>query len=328
VHWIPYEDICIDECMMLYKGRYSARQHIRGKPNSTGLKFFVAADRTGFPRSFWLYEGMDKQKHIKSILLQKPRSAKTKDVVFDFVDDATSYDHRYIFDNYFSSLETGMELNKRNVRFISTIRSDRPTALFSQISKHLKVQGDYYSLRHKSGLLAVGHYDSKPCYFLTNDTGVYPLGPERKTQAGKKARQRPGTSEVYNLTMGGVDTFDNSFNRYLYAHKKMKFTRCLIYNLHKMALTTTWMIQKTIRDCTQRDLLIEYLLTNKPPGVQYNPNIKHLAVRGTRERRCEFCKRNSKDLKTNTYCTSCNVPLHIQNRKGENCFEKYHEDSF
>jgi hypothetical protein len=34
------------------------------------------------------------------------------------------------------------------------------------------------------------------CYFLTNDTGMYPLEQYRKTRAGKIARQRPGVCEM------------------------------------------------------------------------------------------------------------------------------------
>jgi len=46
--WIPYQHVAIDEILVLFKGRFSGRQHIRGKPNSTGLKFFALCDEKGF----------------------------------------------------------------------------------------------------------------------------------------------------------------------------------------------------------------------------------------------------------------------------------------
>jgi hypothetical protein len=44
----------------------------------------------------------------------------------------------------------------------------------------------------------------------------------------------------------------------------MKCTRCLIYNLHKIALTTIWTIQRSMKNNIQRDFLLDYLTFNKP----------------------------------------------------------------
>jgi hypothetical protein len=103
----------------------------------------------------------------------------------------------------------------------------------------------------------------------------------------------------------------------------MKYTRCLIYNLHKMALTATWMIQRTNKNNIQREFLLDYLSFNMSPGVQIK-NLEHLPIKKDKERRCEYCKRKSKDLKTKFYCPTCNVPLHIKNKNGDNCFLEYH----
>ena len=37
-NWICHPVIIVDECLVLFKGRYKGRQHIRGKPHATGFR--------------------------------------------------------------------------------------------------------------------------------------------------------------------------------------------------------------------------------------------------------------------------------------------------
>lgn len=36
-NWVPTSILVVDECLILFKGRFGGRQHIRGKPHATGL---------------------------------------------------------------------------------------------------------------------------------------------------------------------------------------------------------------------------------------------------------------------------------------------------
>src|SRR5689334_6398555 len=109
----------------------------------------MMCDSTGFPYSFWLYEGIYSNNQPKSILLGDNRSAKLQELVLDFVGDVVHPNHTFIFDNYYSSLELGLALNSRSIRFLCTVRSDRPTELFSRISENIKKRGNIYGLLHK-----------------------------------------------------------------------------------------------------------------------------------------------------------------------------------
>jgi len=46
--------VVIDETIVAFKGKWKGRQHVRGKPHSTVLKLFSAADTTGYIFDFWL----------------------------------------------------------------------------------------------------------------------------------------------------------------------------------------------------------------------------------------------------------------------------------
>ena len=56
IEFIHSFQIAIDETLILFKGRYKYCQHIKGKPNSTGLKLYGLADIVGFLWKFWFYK--------------------------------------------------------------------------------------------------------------------------------------------------------------------------------------------------------------------------------------------------------------------------------
>lgn len=54
----PYQRLCIDESLLLYKGRLSFKQYIPSKRNRFGIKSFILADcETGFVQDLIVYAG-------------------------------------------------------------------------------------------------------------------------------------------------------------------------------------------------------------------------------------------------------------------------------
>ena len=55
---IPYGNLCIDESLMLWKGRLHFKQYIPSKRHRFGIKIFIFCDcRTGFLLDFAIYVG-------------------------------------------------------------------------------------------------------------------------------------------------------------------------------------------------------------------------------------------------------------------------------
>lgn len=54
----PFQNLCIDESLLLYKGRLSFKQYIPSKRNRFGIKSFVLCDnQSGFVQDFIIYNG-------------------------------------------------------------------------------------------------------------------------------------------------------------------------------------------------------------------------------------------------------------------------------
>ena len=61
-NWQPYRTVVVDEGIIPFKGRYRYKQYVRGKPHSTGIKYFALADEKGYLYSFWQYKGKEGEK--------------------------------------------------------------------------------------------------------------------------------------------------------------------------------------------------------------------------------------------------------------------------
>jgi len=120
-YWIPGTEIAIDETIALCKARFAHRQHIKSKPNATGMKIYAMADMSGYIYGLWVYKGSKDAIH----------SAKPRDVVLDYVKIFSLDDnHIFIVDSYYGSLKLAVALSELGYKFIMTCRGDRPTTLF------------------------------------------------------------------------------------------------------------------------------------------------------------------------------------------------------
>ena len=135
------DNISIDESMLLYYGRHSVKQFIRGNPIRWGYKAWVAATRLGYVFSLDLYQRKypgDKESEYRS------RFGLGGEVVLDLVDILGSeYEDRkfsFYFDNFFASLKLLDELQVRGHGATGTIRSNRvekcPISNTKTFSKH------------------------------------------------------------------------------------------------------------------------------------------------------------------------------------------------
>jgi hypothetical protein len=397
-YWNLFQHIAIDEILVLFKGRFSGRQHIRGKPNSTGLKFFALCDEKGYLYSFWLYRGKENEAHTEEPVAKKAREADSQycssrctkgcvgcvcakaghtcdpvkckctncknlqsetyqqlsekvdndhdlnefieiiepDEIMELLDSDSSpfrhsaavldivgdfeakvpKDKNYVFlgDSYFGGLAQVQLLAKRGRLALFTCNANRPSEIFSaRLDRGLKQSNFNYITHETDKILCVSFYDSKICHFVSNYVGIEPL----------TANGRPHLSAVYNLFMNGVDKFDSDLNRYLYDHRKTKWTRCLLHNLFKMCVVNSYKIFciQTPR-VQQLTFILRLLNGNFPKTPILTDNRSHLIISTPSKKHCQFCCQDREEEKIAGYrCKTCNTFLHPL------CFAPYHEQT-
>jgi hypothetical protein len=198
----------------------------------------------------------------------------------------------------------------------------------------------------KGCVAAIKWQDNKPVTVLS----TYHI-PKQVTSV--KRKNRVGTSSIipcptavaeYNSIMGGIDRYDQRWERYAIGRRSLKWWHRLLYFLIDLVIVNSFIMwncnnggqrgQLSFRLAVVRKLTVgreikrrgrpEYLTKNKP-GVSWVPDDvrlrevgKHLPVRATR-RRYRQCSTRKHEAQTNMMCSHCKVPLCVHP-----CFEQFH----
>ena len=94
-HYHPYENLSLDESLLLHKGRLSLRQYIKGKKAKYGIKFYELCSPNGYVHNIEIYE--EKQ-------TEDANNSKLEALVFSLMKPFINKSHHLVMDNYYNSL--------------------------------------------------------------------------------------------------------------------------------------------------------------------------------------------------------------------------------
>ena len=312
--WYPSNICTVDECIILFKGRFRGRQHVRGKPHATGLKLFVICDSYGMPIHFWLYRGKG---HALNM------SDTTVSYVMDLAKKLPNRDTRKytIFaDQFYGSKKLANELQEHGFDYILSCQVNHPSEIFANhLHDNLQKQEDVSFLVSEDGKsCAMSFYDSGKCNFLASvgSTSIPPEELERKTKHNNQKRPRPGIVRTYNLEMGSVDKFDAKLNIYHYRCKHRSWKRCMFFATMKMLVTSSLTIFQHFNPAKKPQQQLHHLtaiiygLTNR--GVQRRDSytLHHFPLYKSKSKRCEFCSQEGMNSNTKYQCSGCGKYCH------------------
>ena len=112
------KDLSIDEQMVPYFGRHSAKMFIRGKRTRFGYKNWVLASSDGYPYKVGTYTGAYKTKDSS-----KPLGPKVVSDLLSIVEKPAC--HRVYFDNFLTSFLLLRDLHEKDFKALRTIRKNR-----------------------------------------------------------------------------------------------------------------------------------------------------------------------------------------------------------
>ena len=176
---VVYEDLSIDESTVLYYGRHSCKQFIKGKPIRFGYKLWVLASLTGLPYPVEIYEG--KSPNEEDIPLGES-VVKTELEICD-----NPVNNCVFFDNFFSSYKLLVNLDAKGFRATGTMGNNRiEKCPLTEVSDMKKRDTGSYNFRRTSNLEIVRWNDNSEVTIKSNAYGVEPVGNVKRWIRGKR----------------------------------------------------------------------------------------------------------------------------------------------
>jgi hypothetical protein len=302
--WTPFHHVSIDEGIIPFKGRYKYRQHVRGKPHATGIKFYALCDEDGYIWWFWTYKGSQ---------------PSTSLIVSKFTAMLPNWGYHVYVDSYYGTESLAQKLQKQHHKFTMTCQANRPSWLFSRHLQEKLQKGKWHSIyNEEKDMTALSFSDNAKCNFISN---IYD---GQATVIDHRGKIIPALVHDYRQYYGCVDRMDASHIKYLFPHRRKKRSVAQLLSYFKMATTNAWRIYRFNNDkeIGQKDF-IRALLGQISPNSSKISNFptSHLIVRASVSRNCTYClSQFNKHSNTPYQCDTCSKYCH------PDCFKKFHSN--
>lgn len=267
------ENLCVDEQIIPYKGKFAAKQYIKGKPCPWGIKVFFMCGKSGMPYDFIVYQGSTtsiNEAWVKAfgfgaaVVLHLSQRIPESEV-----------GHKLFFDNYFPSYQLFEVLKKKNIYAAGTIRINRFAKPRLPDEKEMKARGRGSSaecISSDGSVIITRWYDNKVINLGSNFVGVREEDQAKRWDKEKASYifiKRPEVVRMYNESMGGVDLLDQMIQYYRINIRTVKWTLRVIMHFVDLALTAAWMEYR--RDCVAKNIPKNNMLDS----MHFRINVAH-----------------------------------------------------
>lgn len=335
----PFQDICIDESLILWKGRLAFKQYIPSKRKRFGLKLFEICDvETGYLLNFIIYTGAKTELDPDDEDIGIAASI-VKTLMKPYLDQ----NHVLFIDNWYSSPRLFQYLFKQNTGACGTVKSNRKgMPVFQE-----KLTRGKCETACTDNMLAVKWCDKKYVYLLTTvNTATMKSTGKVNHRTGEEVK-KPECVLEYNAKMGSVDKIDMQISFVECARKSLKWYKKLFFHILDLALFNSYILYQVragekppfskFRLNVVQQVMEDYHIPHLPRGravtvdnplrlIQRHfpsPVPPTAAQKSRTQRRCHVCsmtklrKRQRKD--TRFMCAECNVALCVYP-----CFRNFH----
>ncbi|XP_062380314.1 piggyBac transposable element-derived protein 4-like [Sardina pilchardus] len=335
----PFQNLCIDESLMLWKGRLRFRQYIPSKRHRFGIKFFILCDvKTSYVQDLIIYTGSPTD------IVNIDGLGVSGSVVISMLGDYLGKGHVLYVDNWYSSPTLFLYLMKRRTGACGTVRANRK-GMPTFPSKMRKSDVEF---KRAGQLLAVKWHDKRDVHVLSTVSKAVMADSDKVDYMTGQRKSKPSCVLDYNKHMGAVDRFDmrNSFVEC--TRKSLKWYKKVFFHLidccvHNAQIVYQQALGKVIRPQAFRDNLMRQLLeqyhTPRHASTAGRPSMDHplrLTARHfpsdvlqtdaqgkSTRRHCKVClhgtRRPRQRKLTRVFCAPCNTAL-----CATPCFAEFH----
>lgn len=320
---IPGKNLCIDESLLLWKGRLRFKQYIPLKRNRFGIKLFEIVDcETGFVLGFIVYTGANTDYNKFGLGI-------TGDIVAHFLQPYFYKGHVMYVDNWYTSPTLAEFLHERETGLCGTVKANRKgMPKFDEPLQRGEMQ-----IAHNDVWMAVKWEDKRSVRMLTSVHEPEYCKTGKINHRTHEEVTKPTCVHDYNLSMGGVDNIDRQLSITESVRKTMKWYKKLFFHLVDLSLANAHSLYKMRNEGPKsfpdfRLDVVRSLLkldhTEKVPRNDCSPARlvgRHFPKKDDNEsnRRCHLCSIKNIRHRTKYSCSTCNIALCITP-----CFETYH----
>jgi len=234
---IPGKNLCVDESLLLWKGRLRFKQYIPLKRNRFGIKLFELVDcETGFILRFIVYTGADTD-------YQKFGLGVTGDIVAHFLQPYFYKGHVVYVDNWYTSPILAEFLHDRDTGMCGTVKANRKG--MPKLENKL-VRGEV-QVAHNEVWMAMKWEDKRSVRMLTSVHKLEFCATGKKNYRTNEDIMKLTYVHEYNQNMGGVDNVDRQLSITQTVRKSMKWYRKLLFHLIDLCLSNALMLMLYIK---------------------------------------------------------------------------------
>lgn len=311
------KELSLDEAMVLWRGRLSFRQYIKGKRHKYGIKLYILTEPNGFMLKFAVYAGS------LDMLAGEGHAAK---VVMHLMREKMERGHSLFMDNFYNSVDLAIDLLEKKTYTTGTLRADRKRNPKTVTQAKIK-KGETVAKYHK-GVMCGKWRDKRTVVYLSTQ-----YDNEMGTATNKRGEDREKPYPIIK----GTWCQNQLFSYYPCERKTLRWYKKLFVHIFQMSVLNSFFLfnkhtmGKKMPLFDFRLAVIKHLLS--PVDSRHNERPRqalpdHLPVKNnvgrnnkTLRRRCVVCYSTGVRKDSIYKCDGC--PEKPALCLGE-CFKQYH----
>ncbi|KRZ73173.1 PiggyBac transposable element-derived protein 4 [Trichinella papuae] len=293
----PGAYVTADERLISFKGRCPFRQYMLKKPAKYGIKVWTLCNaKTSYAWSMQIYKGNVHQNQVMRAVLHLTAGLKGNNVTCD---------------NFFTSHELAMQLLKKKLTILGTIKKNKPE--LPQELLELRGRAVHSSkFVFTEQCTVVSNISKKHRMVLVCST----LQKDASLSTGEGCK--PEMILDYNASKGGVDNMDKMFASYTSQRMTAKWPLVVFYNIIDVSANNgyllwthcnlEWNASKMYRRCLYLEELGKALKVQSEEQGTSQSTVQ--AASNKKRSRCQLC--DVADNKTSTRCVKCNKYIYVK----------------
>ncbi|KAG5877600.1 hypothetical protein JTB14_010287 [Gonioctena quinquepunctata] len=323
-NFVPFENLCIDESLLLFKGGLGFKQYIPNKRSRFGIKLFLICDcKSGYILDFNIYTGATTE------ITTNEKSGISGSIDQALIQPYLGKGHTLFVDNWYSSplLYSFLHSNKTNAR--GTVKKNRKC--MPQFTE--KLQKGEMCFENAKHILCIKWCDKREIYMLTTTHGVSMTVTGKTDRKSGQQIYKPECVIDYNKNIGAVDETDMLLTSVETVRKSTKWYRKVFFHVLDLCVLNAHVLYKeatkeklSLADF-QLELIRQILETYHNDNVQGgsegrysedNPmrlSARHFpdiippsTYKAKPSKRCIVCSNQKKRKETRYMCQECYVP--------------------